>query len=85
MFADDTMLFFKASADQAVRVKQVLDVYEKGTGQLINPAKCSVLFSSVCTQEAAHRKPRTWFVQRYMSSNRLSRINIWDYLLLRVE
>jgi hypothetical protein len=52
MFADDTMLFFRATEEQAIRVKDVLEVYEKGTGQLINPAKCSIMFSTVCTQEA---------------------------------
>jgi hypothetical protein len=51
MFADDTMLFFRANEEQAVRVKEVLDVYEKGTGQLINPAKCSILFSPICSQD----------------------------------
>jgi hypothetical protein len=42
LFADDTLLFFKAS--QAANVKQVLDTYATSTGQLINPAKCSLLF-----------------------------------------
>jgi hypothetical protein len=51
LFADGTMLFFRASENQATCVKKVLDEYEKGTGQLINPAKCSIFFSSVCAQE----------------------------------
>jgi hypothetical protein len=48
LFADDTLLFFKASRDQAVFVKQALDTYALSTGQLINPSKCSVLFSDSC-------------------------------------
>jgi hypothetical protein len=36
LFADDTLLFFKASSDQADRVKTVIDTYASATGQLIN-------------------------------------------------
>lgn len=30
--------------DQAQQVKEVLETYERGTGQLINPSKCSIMF-----------------------------------------
>jgi hypothetical protein len=36
---DDTLLFFKANPTQAGVVKHVLEVFARGTGQLINPAK----------------------------------------------
>jgi hypothetical protein len=48
LFADDTLLYFKATRDQAERVKQSLDVYASCTGQLINPDKCSFLFGDSC-------------------------------------
>ena len=48
LFADDTLLFFKADNEQAERVKHVLEIYAKGTGQVINPNKCSILFSPIC-------------------------------------
>jgi hypothetical protein len=32
-------------------VKQVLDTYASSTGQLINPAKCSLLFGESCHDE----------------------------------
>ena len=48
LFADDTLLFFKANAEQALRVKHVIDTYAASTGQLINPAKCSIQFSKLC-------------------------------------
>lgn len=35
-------------------VKQVLEVYARGTGQLINPAKCSIMFNNKC--EAAEQE-----------------------------
>lgn len=44
LFADDTLLFFKANNQRAEVVKQVLEDYAQSTGQLINPAKCSVMF-----------------------------------------
>jgi hypothetical protein len=50
LFADDTLLFFKASSDQADRVKTVIDTYASATGQLINWAKCSILFSAGCNE-----------------------------------
>lgn len=45
LFADDTLLFFQASVEQAAHVKEVLECYERGTGQLVNPAKCSIMFN----------------------------------------
>ena len=40
LFADDSLLFFKASKEQALKIRETLDMFCKGTGQLINPAKC---------------------------------------------
>jgi hypothetical protein len=48
LFADDSLLFFKARGDQAARIKGVLDIYASSTGQLINPSKCSILFGQAC-------------------------------------
>lgn len=45
LFADDTLLFFKATQQQASVVREVLDTYARGTGQLINPDKCSIMFN----------------------------------------
>lgn len=51
LFADDSLLFFKAEVIQATRIKEALDLYERCIGQLINPNKCSLLFSALCPQE----------------------------------
>jgi hypothetical protein len=51
LFADDSLLFFKADVGQANKIKDVLDVYASSTGQLINPAKCSVMFGESCPVE----------------------------------
>jgi hypothetical protein len=50
-FVDNTLLFLEVSEVRAARVNQVLHTYEKGTCQLINPAKCSMMFGSSCQDE----------------------------------
>ena len=42
------MLLFEASGQQASIVKGLLNTYTAATGQLINPEKCSILFSDNC-------------------------------------
>ena len=49
LFADDTMLFFKAEEEQARKVHEVVLTYERAIGQCINPQKCSVLFGKFCS------------------------------------
>jgi hypothetical protein len=48
LFADDSLLFFKAQAEQATRIQSILNVYAASTGQLINPGKCSIMFGESC-------------------------------------
>ena len=45
LFADDSLLFFKADERQTRAVKYALSRYCKATRQLINFDKCSVLFN----------------------------------------
>ena len=55
LFADDTLLFLKADAEQAARVQHVINKYVQGTGQLVNYDKCTLMFGKACpveTQEA---------------------------------
>ena len=51
LFADDSLLFFKGSIDQALTVKTILSDYEKGAGQLLSPDKCSIKFGKKCSVE----------------------------------
>jgi hypothetical protein len=55
LFADDTLLFIKASEEQARKVKEVLKTYEKSIGQLVNPSKCSMLFGKNCSYQEKER------------------------------
>jgi hypothetical protein len=48
LFVDDTLLFVEASENQDQIIKDVLCRFERSTGQLINPSKCSLLFGSGC-------------------------------------
>jgi hypothetical protein len=50
LFADDTLLFFKATNQEATRVKEILENYGKATEQLINHSKCSTMFSTGCSE-----------------------------------
>jgi hypothetical protein len=55
LFADDTLLFLEATEDQIVLVNDALWLYEKSTGQLMNPQKCSILFGADCSMDAQDR------------------------------
>ncbi|KAK1678937.1 hypothetical protein QYE76_039785 [Lolium multiflorum] len=46
LFADDSLLFFEANADQATKVSNVLKTFERCTGQLLSPNKCSILLGN---------------------------------------
>nr|XP_027093548.1 uncharacterized protein LOC113713943 [Coffea arabica] len=50
-FADDSLIFCKADSQNAAELKRLLNVYERGTGQLINLEKSSVIFSNNMQQE----------------------------------
>ena len=45
LFADDSLLFFKANGEGASEVNLVLDQYCQASGQRINHAKSSIFFS----------------------------------------
>ena len=51
-FADDSLIFCKADYQNASELRRILQVYERGTGQLINLEKSSVIFSTNLEQEA---------------------------------
>jgi hypothetical protein len=51
LFADDSLLFFEATSDQALVVKSILDRYEESTGQLVSLGKCSIMYGDQCDIE----------------------------------
>jgi hypothetical protein len=51
LFSNDSLLFFKATSEEARAVDSALNFFQRCTGQLLSPNKCSILFSSVCPSE----------------------------------
>jgi hypothetical protein len=64
LFADDTLLFFKAIADQAHVVKEIIDTYARYTGQLINPSKCSIMFNEKGNPELQNEVKQVLGIER---------------------
>jgi hypothetical protein len=50
VFADDSLLFFKATSEGAMEIVSSLEVYYQASGQKINRSKSSVFFSKGCSQ-----------------------------------
>ncbi|XP_020164172.1 uncharacterized protein [Aegilops tauschii subsp. strangulata] len=50
LFADDSLLFFKANVEGAEEVSQLLEIYARASGQRINKDKCSLFFSKGCPE-----------------------------------
>lgn len=51
LFADDSLIFFKATVGQAEIMKKVLTTFQRCKGQLLSESKCSLLFSEHCPEE----------------------------------
>ena len=45
LFADDSIIFYKASVSECDRVIEMLESYERDSGQKINKEKTSLFFS----------------------------------------
>jgi hypothetical protein len=59
LFADDSLLLFKASEGGAIEVQNVLNAYCKVSGQRINRDKSSVFFSKGCPNSARQQVKST--------------------------
>jgi hypothetical protein len=65
LFADDSLLFFKLDGEQAQHnIKDLLSLFEKGTGQQLSPAKCSVLVREGADLELVNKVKRILNVER---------------------
>lgn len=51
LFADDWIVFSEASQRGASRLQEVLEIYSRGSGQMVNRDKLAVFFSRNCTEE----------------------------------
>ena len=50
LFADESLLFFRADGESAREVKEVLEAYCQASGQQINMDKSSIHFGKGCSQ-----------------------------------
>lgn len=51
LFANDSLIFYKASIEECNALQRVLEVYEKASGQQLNRAKTSPFFSGNTPRE----------------------------------
>jgi len=51
LFADDCIVFSEASQRGADRLQEILETYNRGSGQLVNKEKSAVFFSSNCDEQ----------------------------------
>jgi hypothetical protein len=51
LFADDCIIFSKASQRGADRLKDIFDIYSRGSGQLVNREKFVVFYSKNCDED----------------------------------
>jgi hypothetical protein len=50
LFADDSLLFFKANGEGATEISESLSLYCQASGQRINLQKSSIFFIKGCSQ-----------------------------------
>lgn len=64
LFADDSLLFFKADVDQAQIIKSVITTFENCSGQLLSPSKCSLLVNESLDQDTSEQLRAVLGVER---------------------
>jgi len=64
LFADDSLLFFRAIVHQALAIKDVLSTFEQCSGQLLSPNKCSLLINGNFDQQITDQVHLTLGVER---------------------
>ena len=52
LFADDSLLFCRATIEECRKILEILEIYEKGSGQKVNQKKNTTVFFSQSTLEA---------------------------------
>ena len=50
LFADDSLLFFRASEHQAVIIRDAIKIFERASGQQVSKQKCALLFGPHCSE-----------------------------------
>jgi hypothetical protein len=64
LFADDSLLFFRANVQQAHTIKCSIATFERCTGQLLSPSKCSMLVNEDLDQSISDQVRAVLGVER---------------------
>jgi hypothetical protein len=64
LFADDCMVFTQASRRGATRLNDILQAYNRGSGQLVNQSKSAIFFSANCQDEEKKEVAQVLNIQR---------------------
>jgi hypothetical protein len=51
LFADDSMIFIQVNQRSVDRLAEILEIYHRGSGQLINRQKSAIFFNTNCDQQ----------------------------------
>lgn len=52
LFADDCIIFSEASQRGAQHLQEILNIYGRGSGQLVNKEKSAIFFSKNCGDDS---------------------------------
>ncbi|XP_075636519.1 uncharacterized protein LOC142608713 [Castanea sativa] len=72
LFADDSLLFYRSTMEECRKELEILNVYEKASGQKVNRSKTSLLFSKNTSNDMKHEikvalgVPEIMQYQRYL-------------------
>jgi hypothetical protein len=64
LFADDCIVFTQASRTGANRLNDILEAYNRGSGQLVNREKSAIFFSKNCPEETKSEVTQSLNIQR---------------------
>lgn len=70
LFADDCLLFCKATSEECMKLRNILDNYRESSGQVINVNKTGIFYSKNVEIETRTRLSNILGVQRPLNTGR---------------
>lgn len=94
LFADDCFIFSEASQRGADRLKEIIDFYHRGSGQLVNYDKSAIFFSTNSTSDMKHEVLHTLAIEQEALAERYlglptaigrSRQGVFEYIPTKIK
>ncbi|KAL0010115.1 hypothetical protein SO802_005223 [Lithocarpus litseifolius] len=63
LFADDSLLFRRATTVECRKIMEILDIYEEGSGQKVNKNKTAIFFSKSTLEDTKMEIKEAWGLQ----------------------